>query len=104
MKNHNILLVPLSSGSGIRVKILEGMAMGMCIITTSIGASGLPVENNRHLLIEDNPEQFARAIYQLHGNPGMRKEISDNARKLVAENFDTFAVASRLGDFYTKLA
>lgn len=100
---HSIMIVPLLSGSGIRIKILEGMALGRCIISTSRGAEGIPAEDGRHILIADTPELFAAKILQAVNDPSLAKDIAGAGRKLVEEKFDTFAVASNLAAFYRKI-
>lgn len=104
MRDFGILAVPLLTGSGIRIKILEGMAMGMCVVTTHLGAAGLPAENGMHLFAEDDPETFARRLVELLEHPSERNAIGKTARNMVQENFDTFAIASGLAAFYKKLA
>lgn len=99
-----ILAVPLLTGSGIRIKILEGMAMGMSVITTTVGAAGLPVVNGKHLYIEDDPQQFAQRLLEMLGNHSGQQTIGTEARKMIRENFDTFTIASRLGELYKKMA
>lgn len=104
MSGFGILAVPLRTGSGIRIKILEGMAMGMCIVTTTIGAAGIPVKNGTHLFIEDDPVQFAMRIKEMLGNRSRQQAIGREARKMIQENFDTFAIASRLEALYKEMA
>lgn len=104
MRNFGILAVPLLTGSGIRIKILEGMAMGMCIVTTHTGAAGLPAQDGTHLFTEDDPEQFANRLLEYMDNPASRNSIGRAARKMIQEKFDTFTIASRLAAFYKKLA
>jgi glycosyltransferase involved in cell wall biosynthesis len=104
MRNYSILVVPLLTGSGIRVKILEGMAMGMCVITTPTGAAGLPAERGRHLLAEDDPEQFAERLLEHMEDRTRRSNIGKAALKLIQEKFDTFTIASRLAAFYKKMS
>ena len=103
MAEHMIMTVPLLSGSGIRIKILEGMALGKCIVTSSIGAEGIPAIDGKHLLIANDSVTFARKLSEAINNKKLVKDIAANARKLVQENFDTFAVASRLGDAYKEI-
>lgn len=104
MTNKGIMVAPLLSGSGIRIKILEGMALGKCIVTTSIGAEGIPVVNGEHLLIADDGRTFANNIIYLLTNFRLASKISMQARKLIGEKFDTFVIATSLGDFYKKMA
>jgi len=97
-----IMVVPLLSGSGIRIKILEALALERCIITTSIGAEGIPAEDGRHLMIADRADDFAEKIIQAVKDPEMSLSLGQEGRKLIEEKFDTFALASQLGEFYTK--
>ncbi len=104
MLNFGILAVPLLTGSGIRIKILEGMAMGMCIVTTHTGAAGLPAQHGKHLFTEDDPEQFADRLLEHLDDPSRRNAIGKAARKMIHEKFDTFTIASGLAAFYKKMA
>ncbi len=102
MKSFRVMAVPLLSGSGIRIKILEGMARGMCVVTTQIGAEGISATSGRDILIENNGKLFAESLLKACNDEAMSASISAAARKLVIEKFDTFAVAARLADFYKK--
>lgn len=75
-------IVPLRSGSGVRVKILNAMAMGLPIISTSVGAEGLNVCPGKHLLIADDPASFAQAVLSIINNPVFASELGRNARNL----------------------
>lgn len=81
-------IVPLRIGGGTRLKIFEAMAAGKAVVSTTIGAEGLPVEPGRHLLIGDDPDTFSRAVLLLLRNPTMRRTFEGAARTLVAERFD----------------
>lgn len=100
---HSILIVPLFSGSGIRVKIIEGMAMGKAIVTTSVGAEGIPIENKKHAFIADSIEDFADAINLLIKNPNLINQIGNNARELAKEHFSLEKLTDDLLDFYKTL-
>lgn len=100
---HEIMLVPLQSGSGMRIKIIEGMAMGKVIVSTSIGAEGIPVSHNENIIIADSPEDFASAIKDLLLHPDKKKKISLNARKFIEENFDNRKLVGDLLEFYQGL-
>jgi len=100
MGKYNIMAVPLLTGSGIRIKILEGMAMGKCVVTTSIGAEGIPVTEGENILIANDGKSFAKHLSLLTSDKELREKISLNARKFIQENFDNFAISSRLRDFY----
>lgn len=100
MSRYNIMAVPLLTGSGIRIKILEGMAMGKCVVTTSIGAEGIPVTAGENILIANDGQSFAAYLKNLMNDKPLAKRISDNARKFIHENFDNFAISQRLREFY----
>ncbi|MDF1572466.1 MAG: glycosyltransferase family 4 protein [Bacteroidales bacterium] len=102
MRSFRLMVVPLLTGSGIRIKILEGMASGMCIVTSTIGAEGIPAESGRHLLIADRPEDFARNIQQTLANKPLQERLGSEARKLLMEKFDTFTIATELVNFYNR--
>lgn len=78
----SVLIVPLLSGSGIRIKIIEAMSLGKTVISTSIGAEGISAENGKAIILADTPEAFAEAIIQLHNNDAAR-EVGIHARKLI---------------------
>lgn len=87
-RDKEIMMVPLLSGSGIRVKIIEGMALGKAIVTTTLGAEGLPVEHGKHLLMADTPEAFAEALSQCIGSKELRSALGSSARALAEQVFD----------------
>ena len=93
-------IVPLRSGSGVRVKILNALAMGLPVISTSLGAEGLDVSDGEHLLIADTAEDFAQAISNLFGNPELANTLSENGRRLVCERYSWEVVGDRLLSIY----
>lgn len=97
LMNEGIMIVPLLSGSGIRVKIIEGMALGINIISTSVGAEGIPAEHGKHLYIADTPEAFVLTIKQLFSQPSLQLEISENALTFANANYriETLGAKSR---------
>ncbi|MCX2450606.1 glycosyltransferase [Pedobacter sp. PLR] len=98
-----IMIVPLLSGSGMRVKIIEGMAMSKCIIATSMAAEGIRCEHGKDILIADTADEFYRAILQCITNPKKWKEIGENARKTVERDHDVKIIAERMLNIYQKL-
>lgn len=98
-----IMIVPLLSGSGMRVKIIEGMAMRKCIIATSMAAEGIKCENGKDILIADTADEFYRAILQCITNPKKWREIGENARKTVERDHDVRFIAERMLNIYQKL-
>ncbi|MCC0176632.1 glycosyltransferase [Waterburya agarophytonicola K14] len=81
-------VVPLRAGSGTRIKILHSLAMGIPVVSTSLGAEGLDVVSGEHLLIGDRPQEFAQAILAIQANANLRTKLSTNGRKLVETKYD----------------
>ena len=88
MQTHNVFVVPLLSGSGMRVKIIEGLAIGKPLVTTSKGVEGIEAIHQQHLLIADNEQAFANAVIQLLENPVLAQHLSKNGRLLVQERYN----------------
>jgi glycosyltransferase involved in cell wall biosynthesis len=83
------VVVPILTGAGIRVKIVEAMAAGRAIVSTSLGWEGLPhVEPGRHLLVADEPEAFAAAAVRLLREPHTRRQLAAAARTLAEQHYD----------------
>lgn len=91
-----ISIVPLRIGGGTRLKIFEAMAAGVPVISTAIGAEGLPVENERHILIADSPADFADACLLLLNDARRRSELAREAHAFVAARFSWESVAREL--------
>ncbi len=100
MIKNTIMIVPLFSGSGMRIKIIEGLAVGNIIICTSKAAEGIPVIHKQHLLIADSVEEFIQCIDEIQSNPAQLMEISNNAKQFISNNFDNFALSKELLSFY----
>jgi glycosyltransferase involved in cell wall biosynthesis len=90
-------------GGGTRLKIVEAMAMGKAIVSTSLGAEGIEVEPGRDLLIEDDPIKFADAVGQLLTVPATGAAIGQSARRLAVERYSWDAAARVLENFYYQL-
>ncbi|MCF6183676.1 MAG: glycosyltransferase family 4 protein [Bacteroidales bacterium] len=103
MHNYNIMIVPLLSGSGMRIKIIEGMAYGNVIISTSKGAEGINAENKKEILIADNPNEFIQQIYFVLNNKEKIKTISEAAKQFISVNFNNFAISNSLLNFYSEV-
>ena len=86
MQSHGIMIVPIQAGSGIRIKSLEAMALGVPVVSTSIGAQGLTVESGTQMLIADDPAGFADGIIQLLLNPAASQEMTQQARAYVEQH------------------
>ncbi len=88
-----VSVVPLHTGGGTRLKILEAMALGTPVVATSKGAEGLDIEVGKHLSVADTPEAFAGEIVRLLREPGLRQRLADNARQLVRDKYDWNVIA-----------
>jgi glycosyltransferase involved in cell wall biosynthesis len=97
---HSIMIVPLLSGSGIRIKILEAMAMGRVVICSAIAASGLGVVDGEHLYIADRPEDYIRILGMLVRHSHIMRQTGHLARQFVTENFDNLVLSEKLISFY----
>ncbi len=94
--SQGILIAPLLSGSGMRIKILEGMARGKAILTTSIGAEGLGTVHGTHIHLEDSAEGFAMALLKLTEDSAYRNNLGDEARKLALSRFSDEAYTPQI--------
>ncbi len=93
-----LFIVPIRIGGGTRMKIYEAMAMGKTVVSTTIGAEGLPLENNKHIMIEDDPIKFGKTIINLFLDTTKSEKIGANARKYVVDNFAWSSVAKVFSD------
>lgn len=100
MNSKAIMVVPLFSGSGMRIKIIEGMALGKSIVSSPIGAEGIEIEPGKHLLIAETPSEFVDAISNLVEDKNMFTKLGENAIGFIHEKFDNLATAGKLIDFY----
>jgi sugar transferase (PEP-CTERM/EpsH1 system associated) len=102
IREADLYVTPLRMGSGTRFKLLEAMAMGKAIVSTRIGAEGIPVEDGRHLLLADEPEAFARAVVELLGDAARAAALGAAGAKLVAEHFDWPGIIPRVEAIYNQ--
>jgi glycosyltransferase involved in cell wall biosynthesis len=94
------VVVPIQEGTGVRVKIVEAMAAGRAIVSTSLGWEGLPhIEPGRHLLVADAPDAFAASAASLLADAGLRRRLASEARAAAEHYYDW----RRLGDEYEEL-
>ncbi len=99
-----VFVVPLRSGSGVRVKILNALAMGLPVVSTSIGAEGIDALSGEHLLIADTPEEFARAVTKVLRDPGLADRLGQNGRALVSKDYSWERIGGRLLGIYDQLS
>ncbi len=101
IKDKKIMIVPLLSGSGMRVKIIEAFIQGKAVVSTKLGAIGTKSIDNEHLLIAETANEFVEKIGFLIQNETVYKKIITDAHNLVSENFDIFEISKSLAQFYS---
>ena len=92
-ESKNIMVVPIKSGSGMRIKIIEGMAMGKTIISTTIGAEGINCTHNLNILIANTSSEFIHEINRCLSNPDFCKKIGENAIKLIETEYSNDSIS-----------
>lgn len=100
MEKHTFLIVPLREGSGMRIKIVEAMALGRVVVTTSVGAEGINAESRKHFVVANNKTEFVERITYYMQHPELQNEIAQNARAFIRENFCNSKIAAELLAFY----
>ena len=96
------MIVPLFSGSGMRIKIIEGMALGKPIVTTSIGTEGIATTSGKNIILAEDSAGFTEAVSKLIEDRVFFDEISKNAIEYIHEHFDNLTSAGALIEFYKK--
>lgn len=103
IEQHAIMLVPLFAGSGIRIKILEGLAHKQAILSTSIGAQGLELKDGKHILIADSKEEFCSQLKKLVNDKLLRDKLSENGFKQFEENYSLETIKNKWINFYQSM-
>jgi len=98
-----VCVVPLRIGSGTRLKILEGGAMGKAMVSTTVGVEGLDFVAGKEILVADDPATFAREVIQLLRDPARRKAIGEAARNRVLQNYDVAVLERSIASTFQKL-
>jgi len=98
-----VVVVPLRLGGGTRLKIVEAMAMGKAIVSTTLGAEGIEAVPGRDILIEDEPAAFAAAVNRLLSEPGLAARIGQSARQLAVNRYGWDGAARTLESFYRRI-
>ncbi len=99
-KQAAISVVPIRAGGGTRLKILEAMALGRPVVSTTVGCEGIDAIHGQHLLISDDPQNFAENVIRLLSNPALYQQIVGAARQLAIEKYDWDAVAQKSLEIY----
>ncbi|HSZ25084.1 MAG TPA: glycosyltransferase family 4 protein [Cytophagaceae bacterium] len=103
INEHDVMIVPLLSGGGMRLKIIEAMAIGCCVLSTTIGAEGIEAKENHEILLADSPEEFILKIESIISQKIQLKNISINAMNLVREKYTWEKLVREIEKFYLEL-
>ena len=98
-----VFVVPLRIGSGTRLKILEALAMGKAIVSTTVGAEGLALKDGEEIFIADEPTAFADAVIRLLTDSELRRRMGENGRARVERDYDWRSIGEKLHEVYTKI-
>ena len=98
-----VFVVPLRIGSGTRLKILEALAMGKAIVSTTVGAEGLDLKDGAEIFIADEPTAFADVVTRLLTDVQLRRRIGENGRSRVEQDYDWRSIGEKLHALYTKI-
>ena len=100
ISDHDVMLVPLLSAGGIRIKIIEGMAQGKAVISTKIGAEGIKYKNQENILIADSSKEFYNEALKIYSRETNFNKIGENAREHILQTYDQNKISKKLVSFF----
>lgn len=103
LDEQSVLIVPVFSGSGMRVKIIEAMSQGKCVLSSPIGAEGIRCKHGQHILIGETPKEWRKALEDLMCSPDKISRLGDEALRLVKEEYSANTFAEKLHVFLRQL-
>jgi len=103
IKSKNIMVIPLKSGGGMRVKLIEALALEKPVVSTPLGANGVNIKDEKNILLARQPREFANAILSLSAGNGKARELGLNGRNLVEEQYDSARLSEKLMIFLKSL-
>lgn len=104
LRRASVLVVPLRIGGGTRLKIVEALALGTPVVSTTIGAQGLGLEHGRHLLLADGEAEFAAATLRILADPLEAARMGERGRAHVHEHFRWDVLGRELVDYWERVA
>ena len=99
-----LMVIPVRAGGGMRVRILEGFARAIPVVTTTVGLEGIQARPGTDVLVADTPADFANSVLALLQNKGFQEKLASNGRRLVEDKYDWQVVLSDLDKIYERLA
>ncbi len=103
MQSKAIMVVPLLSAGGIRVKIIEGLALGKAVLSTTLGAEGLDCTDRKNIMLADRPDEWLQALDELLEHPDMMEKLKVEGRRHAEEHFVNSDITANLISFYKEL-
>ncbi|MCF0212432.1 MAG: glycosyltransferase [Bacteroidales bacterium] len=103
LEDKGICLVPLFAGSGIRVKMIEAMAAGKAVVSTSIGVQGIEAQNGEHLLIGDTAADFAHQVVRLLHDDALRLSLATKGRQLIDQHYNRHLLSQQIFTFFNNI-
>ena len=100
----DVCVVPLFAGGGTRLKILEAMALGTPVVSTTLGAEGIDARDGEDILLADTPAAFARAVLSLLTDAALRERVRVNARRLVEHSYGWDRIGAQWQDLLARPA
>ena len=97
-----VVVVPLLVGGGTRLKILEALAMGKAVVSTSLGCEGIEAQSGDTIYLEDTPETFAQRVVELLNQPELAKQLGARGRNLVVERYDWNRITGGIIETYKR--
>jgi glycosyltransferase involved in cell wall biosynthesis len=99
----SVVVTPIRYGGGTRIKILEAMAMGKAVVSTLIGAEGIPVAHDKNIMIADHEDEFASQCVKLLQDYPLRRAIGDQGREFVSKYFDSRLIEDQIRTYYASM-
>jgi polysaccharide biosynthesis protein PslH len=103
-RNAAVVVAPLRAGGGTRLKVLEAMALGRAVVSTTVGCEGLDVRDGSEIVIADDPVEFAHRVLELLRDPARRAQLACQARALIERRYDWTIVGEKLIAAYEDIA
>jgi polysaccharide biosynthesis protein PslH len=103
IQSASAFIVPILSGSGTRLKLLEAMAAGKAIVTTTIGCEGIDGKDGEHYLVADEEKEFAERLATVLTSSTIRCTLGRNARRLAQERYDWKQIGDKMNDIYLRV-